>query len=161
MNSLYQKKGPGLHSRCGDGDPRLSPEFAAAPPFVSEFWPIAHTMCSSIKHADPLPCICGLTVAPSFFISYSLRTPFRVLQINPRDGLPKLRAAWVARRRERGDAVVTQQAYAKQGCDYGGKYMYRLRVCSDSILKRATATLPTCTFAPHLLGMATCPHIHV
>ncbi len=33
--------------------------------------------------------------------------------MNPREGLPKLRAPWVAKRQ--GDAVVTQMHYAKRG----------------------------------------------
>jgi len=35
--------------------------------------------------------------------------------IDPREGLPKLRQAWVERREARGDKVVTQMHYAKQG----------------------------------------------
>jgi len=35
--------------------------------------------------------------------------------VDPRQGLPKLRANWVARRDARGDKVQTQQHYAKQG----------------------------------------------
>ena len=34
---------------------------------------------------------------------------------DPRDGLPKLRSNWVARREERGDVVCTQMFYAKKG----------------------------------------------
>ncbi|CAL8467938.1 g7476 [Coccomyxa elongata] len=36
-------------------------------------------------------------------------------EVNPRDGLPKIRASWVAPREARGDKVQTQQYYAKQG----------------------------------------------
>lgn len=35
--------------------------------------------------------------------------------MNARDGLPKIRAEWVAKRDARGDKVQTQQFYAKQG----------------------------------------------
>jgi phosphomethylpyrimidine synthase len=35
--------------------------------------------------------------------------------VDPRQGLPKLRSEWVARRNARGDKVQTQQHYAKQG----------------------------------------------
>lgn len=35
--------------------------------------------------------------------------------LDPRQGLPKLRSSWVARREARGDKVVTQMAYAKAG----------------------------------------------
>ena len=35
--------------------------------------------------------------------------------INPREGLPKIRTSWVAKREERGDKVVTQMHYARQG----------------------------------------------
>ena len=35
--------------------------------------------------------------------------------VNARDGLPKIRAEWVAKRDARGDKVQTQQHYAKQG----------------------------------------------
>lgn len=35
--------------------------------------------------------------------------------VNPRDGLPKLRQNWVAKREQRGDKVCTQMHYAKQG----------------------------------------------
>lgn len=35
--------------------------------------------------------------------------------INPRDGLPKLRADWVEKREARGDKVVTQMHYARAG----------------------------------------------
>jgi hypothetical protein len=36
-------------------------------------------------------------------------------EVNPREGLPKLRADWVAARDAAGDAVQTQMYYAKQG----------------------------------------------
>ena len=35
--------------------------------------------------------------------------------VNAREGLPKIRAEWVAKRDARGDKVQTQQYYAKQG----------------------------------------------
>lgn len=35
--------------------------------------------------------------------------------INPRQGLPKVRAPWVARREARGDKVFTQMHYARRG----------------------------------------------
>lgn len=35
--------------------------------------------------------------------------------VNPREGLPRLRADWVAARDAAGDAVQTQMYYAKQG----------------------------------------------
>ncbi|KAK9820463.1 hypothetical protein WJX72_010613 [[Myrmecia] bisecta] len=35
--------------------------------------------------------------------------------INPREGLPKIRQEWVARREARGDKVVTQMHYARKG----------------------------------------------
>lgn len=35
--------------------------------------------------------------------------------ISARDGLPKIRADWVAAREARGDKVCTQQHYAKKG----------------------------------------------
>uniref|UniRef100_A0A7S3VP67 ThiC-associated domain-containing protein n=1 Tax=Dunaliella tertiolecta TaxID=3047 RepID=A0A7S3VP67_DUNTE len=35
--------------------------------------------------------------------------------VNPREGLPKIRASWIARREARGDKVFTQMHYAKQG----------------------------------------------
>lgn len=35
--------------------------------------------------------------------------------INPREGLPKLRAQWVAARDAAGDACQTQMYYARQG----------------------------------------------
>lgn len=35
--------------------------------------------------------------------------------LNAREGLPKIRAEWVAKRDARGDKVQTQQHYAKQG----------------------------------------------
>lgn len=35
--------------------------------------------------------------------------------INPREGLPKIRTSWVAKRADRGDRVVTQMHYARQG----------------------------------------------
>jgi hypothetical protein len=42
--------------------------------------------------------------------------PFPSLQgVDPRTGLPKPRAAWVARREARGDSNPTQMFYAKQG----------------------------------------------
>ena len=35
--------------------------------------------------------------------------------VSAREGLPKIRAEWVAKRDARGDKVQTQQYYAKQG----------------------------------------------
>ncbi|KAF5835570.1 ThiC family-domain-containing protein [Dunaliella salina] len=35
--------------------------------------------------------------------------------VNPREGLPKIRSSWIARREARGDKVFTQMHYAKQG----------------------------------------------
>ncbi len=35
--------------------------------------------------------------------------------INARDGIPKIRSAWVEPREARGDRVQTQMHYAKQG----------------------------------------------
>ena len=35
--------------------------------------------------------------------------------VSAREGLPKIRAEWVAKRDARGDKVQTQQFYAKQG----------------------------------------------
>ena len=50
------------------------------------------------------------------FISYSAEIPRCCTQgISAREGLPKIRAAWVAKREARGDKVQTQQHYAKQG----------------------------------------------
>ena len=39
----------------------------------------------------------------------------RLQDVDPRVGLPKMRAAWVERRRAAGDAVVTQMHYARAG----------------------------------------------
>lgn len=35
--------------------------------------------------------------------------------VNPREGLPKLRKEWIARREARGDTVFTQMSYARKG----------------------------------------------
>ena len=35
--------------------------------------------------------------------------------INPREGLPKIRSEWIQKRRDRGDKVYTQMHYARQG----------------------------------------------
>jgi phosphomethylpyrimidine synthase len=47
-----------------------------------------------------------------YFDQYDTSGPQK---LDPRDGIPKLRKEWIARRLARGDKRVTQQYYAKQG----------------------------------------------
>ncbi len=68
--------------------------------------------------------------------------------MNPRDGLPKIRASWVAPREARGDKVQTQQYYAKQGIITEEMAFCAARERMDPEFVRSEVQLPTVTLGP-------------
>lgn len=95
----------------------MSPEFRQIPRF-EECFPSSEKIYTSVTHAEtgtilqiPLRRV-HLTGGSGIFDMYDTSGP---QGCDPRDGLPNLRTDWIARREARGDKVVTQMHYARQG----------------------------------------------
>lgn len=83
--------------------------------------------------------------------------------IDPRDGLPKVRDEWIAKREARGDKVFTQMHYARQGVITEEMAYVATRERMDpEFVRSEVVTLPSvtscvCTFI--LLSDLYCSHI--
>ena len=104
------KKTPlGRHRReDGELEPRGIPTF-------EECWPSSEKQVRRVEHEGEILEVpyrrISLTNGEHFDV-YDTTGP---QGFNPRDGIPRPRAAWVARREERGDANYSQMHYARQG----------------------------------------------
>ena len=74
--------------------------------------------------------------------------------VNARDGLPKIRAEWVAKRDARGDKVQTQQHYAKQGIitEEMAFCAARERIDAEFIRSEVTPEVLTHIYPMHMLS---------
>lgn len=86
--------------------------------------------------------------------------------MDPREGLPKLRADWVAKREARGDKVFTQMHYARQGVITEEMAYVAAREKLDPEFVRSEVGHRTCACmaaeARHArsVGMTTEEHVH-
>lgn len=109
-------KGASAAKRKSTADP-FNPDFGTSPLF-EECFPASTKEAITVTHeptgtqlAVPLRRIHLSDGEPPLDV-YDTSGPQGV---DPREGLPKIRKEWIARREERGDKIFTQMHYARQG----------------------------------------------